>query len=121
MVVFSHALSPAQQRNLERFLNRHVIDRTGLMRTSSRSARRATSARCGWSWLGQYQASRLVRLRPLERQKGGIGMRGGPGERQLELDRRMLDDRAKRLKSDLARLQRQHSTRRRARANETTR
>ncbi len=53
-------------------------------------------------------------MEPTWSRQGGIGMRGGPGERQIELDRRMLDDRAKRLKADLSRLQRQHHTQRRA-------
>lgn len=122
VVVFNHALSPAQQRNLERFLNRHVIDRTGLILDifGQRAQSHVGKVQVELAQV-QYRASRLVRAwSHLERQKGGIGMRGGPGERQLELDRRMLDDRAKRLKSDLSRLQRQHSTQRRARARNET-
>ncbi|WER47136.1 GTPase HflX [Cupriavidus sp. WKF15] len=122
IVVFNHALSPAQQRNLERFLLRHVIDRTGLILDifAQRAQSHVGKVQVELAQV-QYQASRLVRAwSHLERQKGGIGMRGGPGERQLELDRRMLDTRAKRLKSDLARLQRQHSTQRRARARNET-
>lgn len=122
VVVFNHALSPAQQRNLERFLGRHVIDRTGLILDifGQRAQSHVGKVQVELAQV-QYQASRLVRAwSHLERQKGGIGMRGGPGERQLELDRRMLDDRAKRLKTDLARLQRQHHTQRRARARNDT-
>ncbi len=122
IVVFNHALSPAQQRNLERFLNRHVIDRTGLILDifGQRAQSHVGKVQVELAQV-QYQASRLVRAwSHLERQKGGIGMRGGPGERQLELDRRMLDDRAKRLKADLSRLQRQHHTPRRARARNDT-
>ena len=122
IVIFNHALSPAQQRNLERFLNRHVIDRTGLILDifGQRAQSHVGKVQVELAQV-QYQASRLVRAwSHLERQKGGIGMRGGPGERQLELDRRMLDTRAKRLKSELARLQRQHSTQRRARARNDT-
>ncbi|WP_454764255.1 GTPase HflX [Cupriavidus campinensis] len=122
IVVFNHALSPAQQRNLERFLNRHVIDRTGLILDifGQRAQSHVGKVQVELAQV-QYQASRLVRAwSHLERQKGGIGMRGGPGERQLELDRRMLDDRAKRLKADLSRLQRQHHTQRRARARNET-
>ncbi|MGY2487889.1 GTPase HflX [Cupriavidus sp. CP313] len=122
VVVFNHALSPAQQRNLERFLNRHVIDRTGLILDifGQRAQSHVGKVQVELAQV-QYRASRLVRAwSHLERQKGGIGMRGGPGERQLELDRRMLDERAKRLKSDLSRLQRQHSTQRRARARNDT-
>ncbi|SOZ16917.1 putative GTPase [Cupriavidus taiwanensis] len=122
VVVFNHALSPAQQRNLERFLQRHVIDRTGLILDifGQRAQSHVGKVQVELAQV-QYRASRLVRAwSHLERQKGGIGMRGGPGERQLELDRRMLDERAKRLKSDLSRLQRQHSTQRRARARNDT-
>lgn len=122
IVVFNHALSPAQQRNLERFLNRHVIDRTGLILDifGQRAQSHVGKVQVELAQV-QYRASRLVRAwSHLERQKGGIGMRGGPGERQLELDRRMLDERAKRLKADLSRLQRQHSTQRRARARNET-
>lgn len=117
LVIFNHALSPAQQRNLERFLSVHVLDRTGLILDIF--AQRANShvgkvqvelARV------QYQASRLVKAwSHLERQTGGIGVRGGPGETQIELDRRMLNERAKRLKADLVKLQRQSDTRRRSR------
>ncbi len=122
VVVFNHTLSPAQQRNLERFLKRHVIDRTGLILDifGQRAQSHVGKVQVELAQV-QYQASRLVRAwSHLERQKGGIGMRGGPGERQLELDRRLLDERAKRLKSDLSRLQRQHSTQRRARARNDT-
>jgi len=122
IVVFNHALSPAQQRNLERFLQRYVIDRTGLILDifGQRAQSHVGKVQVELAQV-QYQASRLVRAwSHLERQKGGIGMRGGPGERQLELDRRMLDDRAKRLKADLSRLQRQHSTQRRARVRNET-
>jgi GTP-binding protein HflX len=122
IVVFNHALSPAQQRNLERFLNRHVIDRTGLILDifGQRAQSHVGKVQVELAQV-QYQASRLVRAwSHLERQKGGIGMRGGPGERQIELDRRMLDERAKRLKADLSRLQRQHHTQRRARARNDT-
>jgi GTP-binding protein HflX len=99
-----------------------VIDRTGLILDifGQRAQSHVGKVQVELAQV-QYQASRLVRAwSHLERQKGGIGMRGGPGERQLELDRRMLDDRAKRLKSDLARLQRQHHTQRRARARNDT-
>ncbi|MFX8183956.1 GTPase HflX, partial [Acinetobacter baumannii] len=65
----------------------------------------------------QYLATRLVRRwSHLERQSGGIGMRGGPGEAQIELDRRMIDDRIKKTKERLKQVQRQRSTQRRSRA-----
>lgn len=117
-VIFDNALSPIQQRNLEKALGRTVIDRTGLILQIF--ARRAQSAE------GKMQvelarlehlASRLVRgWTHLERQKGGIGLRGGPGEKQIELDRRMLDAKIKQLRLRLAKLERQRATQRRARS-----
>ena len=117
IAIFNHPLSPAQQRNLERTLGHHVIDRTGLILDIF--AQRAKSH------IGQvqvelanvkYRLSRLVRAwSHLERQKGGIGLRGGPGETQMELDRRMLENKANRLQADLAKLQKQQANQRRSR------
>ena len=117
VAIFNHPLSPAQQRNLERALGHHVIDRTGLILDIF--AQRAKSH------IGQvqvelanvrYRLSRLVRAwSHLERQKGGIGLRGGPGETQMELDRRMLENKSKRLQADLAKLQKQQTNQRRSR------
>ena len=117
IAIFNHPLSPAQQRNLERALGHHVIDRTGLILDIF--AQRAKSH------IGQvqvelanvrYRLSRLVRAwSHLERQKGGIGLRGGPGETQMELDRRMLENKAKRLQVDLSKLQKQQANQRRSR------
>jgi GTP-binding protein HflX len=117
IAIFNHPLSPAQQRNLERALGHHVIDRTGLILDIF--AQRAKSH------IGQvqvqlanvkYRLSRLVRAwSHLERQKGGIGLRGGPGETQMELDRRMLENKAKRLQADLTKLQKQQANQRRSR------
>ena len=109
IAIFNHALSPVQQRNLERHLKRHVIDRTGLILDIF--AQRAKS-HVGKTQVElanvRYQVSRLVRAwSHLERQKGGIGLRGGPGETQMELDRRMLENKAKRLQTELEKLQRQ--------------
>lgn len=117
IAIFNHALSPVQQRNLERHLKRHVIDRTGLILDIF--AQRAKS-HVGKTQVElanvRYQVSRLVRAwSHLERQKGGIGLRGGPGETQMELDRRMLENKAKRLQTELEKLQRQQATQRRAR------
>ena len=116
LVVFDHALSPAQQRNLERRLQINVVDRTALILDIF--AQRAQS------YEGKVQvelaqlshlATRLVRgWTHLERQKGGIGMRG-PGETQLESDRRLIGDRVKALKTKLEKLGRQRATQRRAR------
>ena len=117
IAIFNHPLSPAQQRNLERTLGHHVIDRTGLILDIF--AQRAKSH------IGQvqvqlanvkYRLSRLVRAwSHLERQKGGIGLRGGPGETQMELDRRMLENKSKRLQADLSKLQKQQANQRRSR------
>ncbi|MBL8472819.1 MAG: GTPase HflX [Rhodocyclaceae bacterium] len=117
VVIFNHALSGAQQRNLERALDARVVDRTSLildifaLRAKSHEGKLQVE-------LAQLEhlATRLVRgWTHLERQKGGIGLRG-PGETQLETDRRLLADRVKLLKSRLEQLERQRSVRRRARA-----
>ena len=117
LVVFNHALSPAQERNLERLLQCRVIDRTSLILDIF--AQRAQSSE------GKLQvelaqldhlATRLVRgWTHLERQKGGIGLRG-PGETQLETDRRLLGKRVKLLKERLQRLERQRGVQRKSRA-----
>lgn len=116
LVVFNHALSPAQQRNLEAALRCRVIDRTALildifaLRAKSHEGKLQVE-------LAQLQhlATRLVRgWTHLERQKGGIGLRG-PGETQLETDRRLLGIRIKTLKSRLKDVERQRNLRRRAR------
>jgi GTP-binding protein HflX len=117
-VLFDQALSPAQQRNLERHLGVQVADRTALILEIF--ARRAKShegklqvelARL------QYLATRLVRRwSHLERQRGGAGLRGGPGEAQIELDRRMIGDRIKSVKARLGKVKKQHDTQRKARA-----
>ena len=116
-VIFDQALSPAQQRNLEQHLGVPVADRTALILEIF--ARRARShegklqvelARL------QYLSTRLVRRwSHLERQRGGIGTHGGPGEAQIELDRRMIGERIKVLKSRLEKVKKQRGTQRRAR------
>ncbi|MFZ4536007.1 GTPase HflX [Propionivibrio sp.] len=116
LVIFNHELSPAQERNLERTLQCRVIDRTSLILDIF--AQRAQSSE------GKLQvelaqldhlATRLVRgWTHLERQKGGIGLRG-PGETQLETDRRLLGKRVKLLKERLVRLERQRGVQRKAR------
>lgn len=117
IVIFNHALSPAQQRNLERSLKRHVIDRTGLILDIFAQRAKSHVGKVQVELANvKYRLSRLVKAwSHLERQKGGIGMRGGPGETQMELDRRMLETKGKRLQAELAKLQRQQSTQRRAR------
>jgi len=116
LVIFNHALSPAQQRNLERFLKVRVIDRTSLILDifAQRAQSHEGKVQVELAQL-QHLATRLVRgWTHLERQKGGIGLRG-PGETQLETDRRLLGDRVKMLRSKLDKLQRQRQTQRRAR------
>ena len=117
LVIFNHELSPGQERNLERVLHCRVIDRTSLILDIF--AQRAQSAE------GKLQvelaqldhlATRLVRgWTHLERQKGGIGLRG-PGETQLETDRRLLGKRVKLLKERLVRVERQRGVQRKSRA-----
>ncbi|HZX30274.1 MAG TPA: GTPase HflX, partial [Rhodocyclaceae bacterium] len=117
LVIFNHELSPAQERNLERALQCRVIDRTSLILDIF--ALRAQSAEGKLQVeLAQLEhlSTRLVRgWTHLERQRGGIGLRG-PGETQLETDRRLLGNRVKTLKERLARLSRQRGVQRKARA-----
>ncbi|MBY0234715.1 MAG: GTPase HflX [Burkholderiaceae bacterium] len=117
-VLFDQAISPAQQRNLERVLGVPVADRTALILEifAARAKSHEGKMQVELARL-QYLATRLVRRwSHLERQSGGIGMRGGPGEAQIELDRRMIDDRIKTIKDKLKKVQRQCSTQQRARA-----
>ena len=103
IVVFNHALSPGQQRNLERELQCLVIDRTALILDIFAQRARSHEGKLQVE-LAQldHLSTRLVRgWTHLERQKGGIGLRG-PGEKQLETDRRLLGNRVKMLKSRLA-------------------
>ena len=116
LVIFNHALSPAQQRNLERRLNVNVVDRTSLILDifAQRAQSHEGKVQVELAQL-QHLATRLVRgWTHLERQKGGIGLRG-PGETQLETDRRLLGARVKVLRQRLDKLQRQRETQRKAR------
>jgi GTP-binding protein HflX len=116
-VIFDQALSPAQQRNLERHLGVPVADRTALILEifAQRAQSHEGKLQVELARL-QYLSTRLVRRwSHLERQRGGVGHRGGPGEAQIELDRRMIGERIKSLKSRLERVKRQRSTQRRAR------
>jgi GTP-binding protein HflX len=121
-VLFDQALSPAQQRNLERHLGVAVADRTMLIleifgeRAKSHEGKlQVELARL------QYLSTRLVRRwSHLERQSGGIGMRGGPGEAQIELDRRMIGERIKGVKKQLERVKKQRGTQRRSRERNQT-
>ncbi len=117
-VVFNHALSPAQARNLEKALQRRVMDRTELIleifgqrAQTSEGKLQVELARL------QHLATRLVRgWTHLERQRGGLGATGGPGEKQIELDRRYIAQRVKVLKGKLDQLKKQRRTQRRGRA-----
>ena len=116
LVLFNHELSPAQQRNLERTLQCQVVDRTALILDifALRAKSHEGKVQVELAQL-EHLATRLVRgWTHLERQKGGIGLRG-PGETQLETDRRLLGGRIKALKARLAILERQRRTQRRAR------
>ena len=116
VVLFNHQLSAAQQRNLERLLDARVIDRTSLILDIFAQRARSHEGKLQVE-LAQLEhlATRLVRgWTHLERQKGGIGLRG-PGETQLETDRRLLGKRVKVLKEKLAEVRRQRSLQRRAR------
>lgn len=116
LVLVNHDLTPAQERNLERAVGARVLDRTGLILTIF--ARRARSHEGKLQVeLAQLEhlATRLVRgWSHLERQKGGIGLRG-PGETQLETDRRLLADRIRMLGRGLEKVRQQRSRRRKAR------
>jgi GTPase len=121
-VIFDQALSPAQQRNLERHLGVSVADRTALILDifAARAQSHEGKLQVELARL-QYMATRLVgRWSHLERQQGGIGTRGGPGEAQIELDRRMIGDRIKTVKERLERVKRQRGTQRKARERRGT-
>jgi GTP-binding protein HflX len=116
VVVFNHPLSPAQERNLERALACRVIDRVSLILDIFAQRARSHEGKLQVE-LAQLEhlATRLVRgWTHLERQKGGIGLRG-PGETQLETDRRLLGKRVKVLKEKLATVRKQREVQRRAR------
>ncbi|QBL10244.1 GTPase HflX [Rheinheimera sp. D18] len=116
VIIFNHALSPAQTRNLERVCLARVIDRTTLILDIFAQRARTFEGKLQVE-LAQLQhlASRLVRgWEGLDRQKGGIGMRG-PGETQLETDRRLLNERIKALQTRLAKLETQREQGRKAR------
>ena len=121
-VIFDQSLSPAQQRNLERHLGVSVADRTGVILDifAARAQSHEGKLQVELARL-QYLATRLVRRwSHLERQSGGIGLRGGPGEAQIELDRRMIGERIKSLKERLQKVKRQRSTQRKARERRGT-
>jgi GTPase len=116
-VLFDQALSPAQQRNLERHLEMPVNDRTLLILEIFAQRARSHEGKLQVELARlQYISTRLVRRwTHLERQMGGIGGRGGPGEKQIELDRRMIAESIKRTKDRLQKVKKQRATQRRQR------
>jgi GTP-binding protein HflX len=117
VVIVDAALTPVQQRNLERAWNAKVIDRTGLILEifGERAATREGTLQVELAHL-EYQRTRLVRSwTHLERQRGGFGFLGGPGESQIEIDRRLIGDRIVRLKKELEQVRRTRGLHRRAR------
>ena len=121
IVIFNHALSPAQQRNLEKRLEVRVLDRTSLILDifAQRAQSHEGKLQVELAQL-QHLSTRLIRgWTHLERQKGGIGLRG-PGETQLETDRRLIGERVKMLRIRLSKLRKQHETQRRSRGRNKT-
>jgi GTP-binding protein HflX len=116
-VIFDQALSPAQQRNLERVLGVEVIDRIGLILEIFGARARSHEGKLQVELARlQYLSTRLVRRwSHLERQRGGVGLRGGPGETQIELDRRMIETKIKSLKERLGKVKKQRNTQRKSR------
>ena len=116
-ILFDQSLSPGQQRNLERRLELPVNDRTFLILEIFAQRARSHEGKLQVELARlQYLSTRLVRRwSHLERQRGGIGTRGGPGETQIELDRRMIATTIKRTKEQLQKVKRQHQTQRKQR------
>lgn len=117
LVVVDHSLTPVQQRNLERAWQAKVIDRTGLILEifGARAQTKEGSLQVELAAL-EYQRSRLVRSwTHLERQRGGFGFLGGPGESQIEMDRRLIGDRIIKLKRELEQVRRTRGLHRSAR------
>lgn len=121
-ILFDQSLSPAQQRNLERFMDMPVNDRTMLILEIFAQRARSHEGKLQVELARlQYLSTRLVRRwSHLERQRGGIGTRGGPGEAQIELDRRMIGETIKRTKERLRKVKRQRDTQRRQRQRRDT-
>jgi GTPase len=109
LIIFNHDLSPSQERNLEKELHCQVMSRTGLILEifSQRARTHEGKLQVELAQL-EYQATRLVRgWTHLERQRGGIGVRGGPGETQLEIDKRLLRKHIKKIKTELEKVKSQ--------------
>lgn len=121
-ILFDQALSPAQQRNLERHTGLPVNDRTLLILEIFAQRARSHEGKLQVELARlQYSSTRLVRRwSHLERQTGGAGVRGGPGEKQIELDRRMIDESIKRTRERLVKVKKQRQTQRRQRERRDT-
>ena len=117
LVIFNHELSPAQQRNLETTLGCRILDRVSLILEIFGQRARSHEGKLQVELAQlEYLATRLVRgWTHLERQRGGRGTLGGMGEKQIEVDRRLIGRRVKSLKDQLVRLKRQRLVQRRAR------
>lgn len=117
LVIFNHVLTPAQERNLERLIGCRVLDRTGLILDIFAQRARSFEGKLQVELaLLKHLSTRLVRgWTHLERQRGGIGLRGGPGETQLETDRRLIRNRIKVITARLEKLRQQRELGRRAR------
>src|SRR5690606_4731656 len=118
LVIVDGPVTPVQQRNLERAWKTKLLDRTGLILEifGERARTREGVLQVELAHLS-YQKSRLVRSwTHLERQRGGLGFVGGPGETQIEADRRALDERIQRLKRELGKVTRTRGLHRAARA-----
>jgi GTP-binding protein HflX len=118
LVLFNHSLSPSQERNLETELKCRVLDRTGLILDifAQRARTHEGKLQVELAQL-QHMSTRLIRgWTHLERQKGGIGLRGGPGETQLESDRRLLRGRIKSITKRLDKVRKQRDQGRRSRS-----
>lgn len=121
LVIFNHVLTPAQERNLERLINCRVLDRTGLILDIFAQRARSFEGKLQveLAFL-KHQSTRLVRgWTHLERQRGGIGLRGGPGETQLEVDRRLIRNKIKQITASLDKIRKQREQGRRARRKAT--
>jgi len=117
LVLFNHVLSPAQERNLERLVNCRVLDRTGLILDIFAQRARSSEGKLQVELARlNHLSTRLVRgWTHLERQRGGIGLRGGPGETQLEVDRRLIRQKIKLITERLTKIRKQREQSRRAR------
>lgn len=120
LVYVDTALSPVQQRNLEKAWSAKVIDRTGLILEIFGARARTKEGKLQVDLAAlNYQRSRLVKAwSHLERQRGGGGFTGGPGETQKELDRRMLDERIKKLKTEIEKVRKNRALQRESRQRE---